>query len=85
MDVSRPLSAAELTALEQQLLGAANAHDQQQLMQLYRRVGEHYFAIGDVDQACFFYTNGWVIALALGDDAEQSLHSVLASHGRVPQ
>lgn len=78
------LNAEQLIALERSVLAAAASGEQPTLMQLYRRASEHYLACGDIDQACFFATNAWVIALSIGDEAEHELHLFLAQHGRVP-
>jgi len=68
-----------MAELDEQLSAALYAGDQHEQMRLYRLL-----ASGQVDEGCFLLTNAWVLALAMGDLAENDLHAQLAGFGRVP-
>lgn len=74
----------DLAALEAQLLEAAQSGDQKLQMRLYQQVGEFHLAHQRIDEGCFFLTNAWVMAVALGHTSEDSLYHTLEHHGRVP-
>ncbi len=78
------LSARELDNLDAQLLLALESGQTAQQISVYQRVASHHLAAGDVDAACFYATQAWVLALASGDAAEASLQRMLRTHGRVP-
>ncbi|MCB1387204.1 MAG: hypothetical protein KDJ80_14805 [Nitratireductor sp.] len=70
------------TRLDAALVAAHEADDKAALVRLYRQAGEASEAGGNIDAACFFYTQAYVFALESGDPARAALLAKLAAHGR---
>lgn len=69
--------------LERQILDAHAEGALERLAALYGEAGQAAEARGLIDQACFFFTQGYVFALDAGDDAlAGALKNKLIGHGR---
>ena len=69
--------------LERRILKAHSGNDRAALAGLYREAGTHAEASGDLDRACYFYTQAYVFALDAGERREAAdLHAILKRHGR---
>lgn len=69
-------------ALDHALLEAHAAGDGDALAGLYARAGDLARAQGQIDAACFFWTQGFVFALVHDDPRAGQLHRKLAEYGR---
>ncbi|MEO0619775.1 MAG: hypothetical protein AAFZ01_10925 [Pseudomonadota bacterium] len=78
-----PLTPDDRTALEHHILEAHSGPDLPGLARGYRRGGDDAFARGEIDAACFLFTQAYVFALKAGllEFAEE-LRAVLMHHGR---
>ena len=68
--------------LDAALLAAHEHNDAASLIKLYRQAGEESEQAGDINAACFYYTQAYVFALESGDEATNILHGILVSYGR---
>jgi len=69
--------------LERHILDAHAEGARERLAALYGEAGQVAETCGLIDQACFFFTQGYVFALDAGDDAlAGALKSKLIGHGR---
>lgn len=66
----------------EQILVAHAAKDLLQLIGLYSDAAATLEAGGDIDEACFFATQAYVLALAEGDSRAAALRERLRAHGR---
>jgi hypothetical protein len=65
------------------ILTAHRTGDLPRLTSLYGEAGDSAALGGDIDRACFFWTQAYVIALQAGDESASSLCRRLAEHGRI--
>ena len=73
-----------LEALGQALDAAVLSGHDESLCQAYSDIAEHHATDGNLDSACFFWTQALVFALSAGDTGrEAELRVRLAAHGRV--
>lgn len=68
--------------LEEELLAAHANRDLHRLARGYARAADLAELGGQVDQACFFLTQGWIFALEAGDPLSDTLKARLIAHGR---
>lgn len=68
--------------LDSGLMAAFDAGDGAALIALYGAAGDLHAARGDVDAACFFWTQAYVFALDLGDARARHLRTALIAQGR---
>ena len=64
------------------LLAAHAARDGDAIVRLYREAAEAHEARGDVDQACFYFTQAYIWALEAGHPETGALHTRLKARGR---
>jgi hypothetical protein len=70
-------------ALDSAIMAAHEADDRHRLSALYLQAGELKLAAGDVDAACFLFTQSYVYGLDGGnDEASRAAHQHLIKHGR---
>ncbi|MEM9605481.1 MAG: hypothetical protein AAGA11_21665 [Pseudomonadota bacterium] len=71
-------------ALASALSDALATGDDTAVSAAYAAIGAYHAARGEVDGACFFWTQALVFALCAGDPvAEATLRERLTQHGRV--
>ena len=76
--------AAALDALDRAVRASHRRGDAAALARGYAQGGDIHLLRGAVDAACFCWTQGYVLALDLGDAAlERDLHAKLARFGRM--
>lgn len=68
--------------LDNRLLAAHAAGDEQELVALYTEAADLFEAEGDVDAACFYLTQAYVFALQTGAADAPALQQRLFEHGR---
>lgn len=76
------MTEASLETLEERVLAADKIGDQEQLAGLYKDLAQRLDAQGDVDAACFFMTQAYVLALAVGSPEAARTWRFLRDHGR---
>ncbi|MEM6823980.1 MAG: hypothetical protein AAF566_02615 [Pseudomonadota bacterium] len=64
------------------LVAAHAARDVDTLVLIYQGAAERAEACGDIDRACFFFTQAYVWALEAGHAAAPALHAWLVARGR---
>ncbi len=70
-------------ALDTAIMAAHDADDRARLSALYLQAGELKLAEGDVNAACFLFTQAYVYGLDGGnDEARHAAHTHLVKHGR---
>lgn len=67
---------------DRDLIEALREGDLGLVARLYADVAGMIEGEGDLDRACFFYTQGWVFALEAGDRLADELRARLIAHGR---
>ncbi len=67
---------------DRRVTAAHAAGDFLALLELYAEASAWLEAQGAVDEACFFGTQAYVLALAEGSDRAPALHARLVAHGR---
>lgn len=70
-----------MNTLDEALLAAHLAGDNETLVGLYRQAGEAVLAHDEV-QGCFYLTHAYVFALEAGMDEAEELRAVLVARGR---
>jgi len=68
--------------LHTQLLAAHSCGDRPGMLRLYGRAGDLAHADGQINAACFFWTQAYIFALELGDNRAEILRDRLREHGR---
>ena len=70
-----------MAALNDALLAAHVAHDNETLVKLYKQAGERVLAEDEV-QGCFYLTHAYVFALEAGLAEAEELRAMLVARGR---
>ena len=70
------------TILERRILAGHAAGDLAALAKLYCEAGLRAETRGELDRACFFFTQAYVYALDAGVPAATELKAKLVAHGR---
>ena len=81
--MARPVVMPDSTDLHERILAGHAAGDGHLLAQLYAEAGQLAAANGEVDKACYFFTQAYVFALEAGENAvAEKLQAILRQHGR---
>lgn len=81
--MARPVVIPDSTDLHGRILAGHAAGDGSMLAQLYAEAGQLAAADGEVDKACYFFTQAYVFALEVGENAmAEKMHAFLRQHGR---
>lgn len=67
---------------DRDLIDALRSSDPSRVAGIYAQAAALMEAAGDVNRACFFYTQAWVFALEAGDALADELRARLVAHGR---
>jgi len=82
-DLDRPLSPADVERLNAEIMAGHAAGTEAHLAYGYRTGGQDAVLRGDIDTACFLFTQAYVFALRAGlRDVADDLWSRLESFGR---
>jgi hypothetical protein len=73
---------SQLDLLEAALLAAHERDDKAALVSLYHDAGAIKELMGNINAACFYFTQAYVFALETGDPASASLLGKLVQYGR---
>jgi hypothetical protein len=68
--------------LDHDLIRALQAGDLVGVARTYADAADMMETGGDVDRACFFYTQAWVFAMEAGHPLAEQLRARLVAHGR---
>lgn len=68
--------------LDAALIAAHGSRDADQIASLFALAGERASAKGEMDAACFFWTQGYIWALEAGNPIAAQLHRALKDQGR---
>lgn len=77
------ISAPSSGALDAALLDAHAAGDGPRLASLYDEAADRFSAAGDIDAACFYWTQALIFALEAGLDEARYFAELLRRHGRL--
>lgn len=71
--------------LEDRLLDAHRRDDTATLCAIYTEAADIVERDGRIDEACFYLTQGFVLALERGAPEKDELHRRLVAHGRIKE